>query len=60
MLAELGYRRVVGLDLSAEAIRFCAEKGLGAVHHGDITDVPFEDASLDLVLATDIIEHVEG
>src|SRR6516165_10355603 len=59
MLAELGYRRVVGLDLSNEAIRFCAEKGLGVIHRGDVCDLPFEDASLDLVLATDIIEHVE-
>jgi len=59
MLAELGYHRVVGLDLNDEAIRFCAEKGLGAVRRGDVCDLPFEDASLDLVLATDIIEHVE-
>jgi SAM-dependent methyltransferase len=59
MLAELGYRRVVGLDLSDEAIRFCAEKGLGFVHRGDVCNLPFVDASLDLVLATDIIEHVE-
>jgi len=59
MLAELGYRRVVGLDLSDEAIRFCADKGLGAVYRGDVCDLPFEDESLDLVLATDIIEHVE-
>jgi ubiquinone/menaquinone biosynthesis C-methylase UbiE len=50
---------VVGLDLSDEAIRFCAEKGLGVVHRGDVCDLPFEDASLDLVLATDIIENVE-
>ena len=60
MLAELGYHRVVGLDVSSEAIRFCAEKGLGIVHHGNVCDLPFEDASLDLVLATDIIEHVEN
>ena len=59
MLAELGYRRVVGLDLSDEAIRFCAEKGLGVVQRGDVCDLPFDDASLHLVLATDIIEHVE-
>jgi hypothetical protein len=31
MLAQLGYRRVVGSDISSEAVRFCAEKGLGAV-----------------------------
>ena len=59
MLTQLGYRHVVGLDLSDEAIRFCAEKGLGAVRHGDICDIPFDDGSLDLVFATDIIEHVE-
>ena len=59
MLADLGYRHIVGLDLSDEAIRFCAEKGLGLVRRGDVCDLPFEDASLDLVLATDLIEHVE-
>jgi SAM-dependent methyltransferase len=59
MLAELGYRRVVGLDLSDEAIRFCTAKGLGVVRRGDVRDLPFEDASFDLVLATDIVEHVE-
>jgi SAM-dependent methyltransferase len=59
MLSELGYRRVTGLDLSEEAIRFCAEKGLGPVRRGDVCDLPFADASFDLVLATDIIEHVE-
>ena len=41
MLTQLGYRRVVGLDLSDEAIRFCAEKGLGAVRHGDICDMRY-------------------
>jgi SAM-dependent methyltransferase len=59
MLTELGYSRVDGLDLRDEAIRFCAEKGHGIVRRGDICALPFEDASLDLVLATDIIEHVE-
>ena len=59
MLADLGFLHVVGLDISDEAIRFCAEKGLGVVRPGDICDLPFEDASLDLVLATDLIEHVD-
>jgi SAM-dependent methyltransferase len=58
MLAELGRYRVTGLDASDEAIRFCAEKGLGQVQRGDVCALPFADASLDLVLATDIIEHV--
>lgn len=59
MLRDLGYRNVVGLDFSDEAIRYCASKGLGHVEKGDICGMPFGDNSFDLVLATDIIEHVE-
>lgn len=60
MLREIGVTNVVGLDLSDEAIRFCGEKGLGMVHKGDITAIPFPSGSFDLVLATDIIEHVDA
>lgn len=59
MLRDVGMTNVVGLDLSDEAIRFCDEKGLGKVHKGDITAIPFPDRSFDMVLATDIIEHVD-
>lgn len=58
MLRELGFADVTGLDFSDEAVRWCAQKGLGTVKRGDITDMPFADDSFDLVLATDIIEHV--
>lgn len=59
MLRELGFRNVVGLDRSDDAIRFCASKGLGPVEKGDILAMPFVDNAFDLVLATDIIEHVD-
>jgi SAM-dependent methyltransferase len=59
MLQEMGFTNVRGLDMSDEAIRWCAEKGLGTVHKGDVCSMPFADASFDLVLATDIVEHVE-
>lgn len=58
LLRELGLTRVEGLDASEAAIRFCAEKQLGTVRLGDVCAMPFADASFDLVLATDIIEHV--
>ena len=58
-MKELGYSRRVGLDCSEEAIRWCAEKGLGEVRRGDIRDLPFGEDEFSLVLATDILEHVE-
>jgi SAM-dependent methyltransferase len=59
MLRELGFSDVTGLDFSEEAIRFCAEKGLGIVRQGDVTSMPFPAEAFSLVLATDIIEHVD-
>lgn len=59
MLSDLGYTQIEGLDASAEAVRWCADKGLGKVTQGDICRMPFDAGTFDLVLATDIIEHVD-
>jgi SAM-dependent methyltransferase len=59
LLRELGLGEVVGVDASPEAIRYCAAKGLGPVRFGDICALPLEDGTFDLVLATDVIEHVD-
>ncbi len=59
MFRALGFTDVTGLDCSADAIRFCEEKALGPVLLGDARALPFPDASLDLVLATDILEHLD-
>jgi SAM-dependent methyltransferase len=59
LLRELGFESVTGLDLSPDAIRFCAENGYGTVRRGDVTDMPFRAETFSLVLATDIIEHVD-
>lgn len=59
LLKTMGFTDVTGVDQSDDAIRFCAEKGLGVVKKGDVGDLPFKDNHFQLVLATDIIEHVE-
>ena len=59
LLRDLGFHDVTGLDYSEEAVRWCAEKGFGTVRRGDITAMPFGDETFSLVLATDIIEHVD-
>jgi len=59
LLADLGFVRASGLEMSEDAIRYCRAKGFARLCCGDVCDLPFADASFDLVLATDILEHVE-
>lgn len=59
MLGDLGFTHYQGLDQSEAAVRWCAEKGYGRVTTGDVCRLPFADGAFDLVLATDIIEHVD-
>ena len=53
------YGSVVGMDMSVEAIRFARTRCDRPMLLGDITQVPLATASLDLVTAFDIIEHVD-
>jgi SAM-dependent methyltransferase len=55
----LGVRDAVGLDLSAKALTFCRERGLANLVRGDAARPPFADRTFDIVLALDLIEHVE-
>lgn len=57
LLSDMQFK-AVGLDANSEAIRFCAAKGLSA-RLGSATDLPFPDQTFDVVLATDVIEHLE-
>lgn len=58
MLADLGYTSIVGLDFSADAVKFCARKGF-SVRQGSLEALPFENEAFDFCLATDVIEHVD-
>lgn len=58
MLNDLGFYNFHGLDFSDEAIVYCAKNGFNCISKGDICDMPTDSCSQDLVLATDIIEHI--
>jgi SAM-dependent methyltransferase len=49
---------VSGVDTSPEALAFCRERGIEDVRPGSLEALPFEDGSFDLILATDVIEHL--
>lgn len=59
LLHDMGFSNVTGIDPSSHAARWCAAKGLGDVRQGDARALPLDDASIDFVMATDVVEHVE-
>jgi SAM-dependent methyltransferase len=57
VLRGLGWS-VSGLEYSPTGAEIAASRGL-AVVRGDATRLPFPDATFDLVMATDVWEHIE-
>lgn len=49
---------VVSLDFSSEALAFCQERGLKNLVHADAQVLPFPDASFDVVVSLDTLEHI--
>jgi len=57
VLTRLGWR-AAALEYGAEGAQVCHERGL-AVVRADATALPLAPASLDLVVAFDVLEHIE-
>lgn len=59
MLKELRRWQPAGIDMSRLAMDFCRQRGIANLMMGNVVELPFQDDSLDLVLALDLIEHIE-
>lgn len=57
MLGELG--EAIGADPSEVALEYCRERKLNAVHAALPDDVPFEDSSFDVIVASEVLEHID-
>lgn len=58
-LRTAGYDRVVGTDLSAHALSFCRSSHLPHLVRAEGTNPPHGDGIFDIVLALDLIEHLD-
>jgi SAM-dependent methyltransferase len=47
-----------GVDFSSEAIELCRRRGVESVRQASLDALPFGDAAFDLILATDVLEHL--
>src|SRR6185503_17431821 len=57
MLSQFG--KAEGVDVSAEALEFCRERGLQHVKEGAAEALPYESDSFDLVTGLDVVEHLD-
>lgn len=52
------YGCTFGVDMDHEAVGFCKERDLHTVAQATAQDLPFADASFDLVTMLDVLEHI--
>jgi SAM-dependent methyltransferase len=58
-LNELGYKNVQGIDISRDAIDLCRRREIHDVFVMDGSKPEFEDGQFDIVIASDVLEHIE-
>ncbi|MCU0512232.1 MAG: methyltransferase domain-containing protein [Anaerolineae bacterium] len=58
-LQQHGYTDAVGLDLTFNALQYCRQRQLPQLICGDAARPPLAPRSFDVILALDLVEHVE-
>jgi SAM-dependent methyltransferase len=53
------YGGVTGIELSETSVALARRRGAGEVVSGSVLEMPFADASFDLAVSLDVIEHLE-
>lgn len=57
LLARVKDRRLYGIDFNAEYLAVAAERGIETTL-GELEAMPYHDETFDLVVTTDVLEHV--
>lgn len=54
-----GYGEVSGIELSQDAAAVAQARGIGEVRIGSLEQLPWADATFDLITCLDVIEHID-
>lgn len=52
-------KKVIGIDNSKKAIEYCKDKGYEKLYVMDATNLKFSDKIFDLVICSDVLEHLD-
>lgn len=58
LLKEQGFKRLQGIDIDEKAIDICRQKGITDVHVADAEKTGFRDQQFDIIIASDVLEHI--
>ncbi|WP_303309535.1 class I SAM-dependent methyltransferase [Hymenobacter sp. BT730] len=58
-LAAVGYSNLTGIDVSEAGVAVARQRGISNVSCMDGAHLDFPDASFDLVVASDVLEHIQ-
>lgn len=59
-LTQNGFQNIIGIDISKSAIELCKNRGIKHVEVMDGAKTRFKDNEFDLVIASDILEHIKN
>lgn len=57
LLEKAGYKNVIGIDNSQEAIKFTKKRGIKKIVSGTINNLPFPDKTFDAIICLDVLYH---
>ncbi|MEW6001035.1 MAG: class I SAM-dependent methyltransferase [Nitrospirota bacterium] len=57
-LKKQGFKKLYGIDIDKDAIEICRQKDISDVSVADAEKTAFKDQKFDLIIASDILEHI--
>ncbi|AYA38097.1 class I SAM-dependent methyltransferase [Hymenobacter oligotrophus] len=58
-MRDKGFSNLTGIDISPRAIALAQQRGLPSTSVMDAAHLDFEDEKFDLIIASDVLEHIE-